>query len=212
MSSVLRYAGLTNTRVLGVSGLSIADLLIKYRQKIYPVCSYSAAKLEGTFFFQNFFYWHAIFMQSQKKDMKIFTSLIGGFIGAATVTILNESLRRLSREAPRLDKLGEEAASKTIEAFGGNPPTGDTLYVTSMGADLLSNMVYYSSAGAHPDNSVLAGAGLGVLAGIGAVYLPEQIGLNEEHTARTDARKWVTIAMYTLGGLIAGAVINRMSK
>lgn len=142
----------------------------------------------------------------------MYKALIGGFIGAATVTLLNESLRRLSANTPRIEKLGEEATAKTIESLGGEPPEGDRLYATSLAADILSNTLYYSSAAANKGNPLLAGAGLGVMAGLGAVYLPEQIGLNPDPTSATDARKWITIGMYTLGGIVAGAVIKRLSR
>jgi hypothetical protein len=142
----------------------------------------------------------------------MYKALIGGFIGAATVTLLNESLRRLSGNTPRLDKLGEEATAKTIESLGGKPPQGNNLYATSLAADILSNTLYYSSAAANKDNPLLAGAGLGIMAGLGAVYLPEQVGLDPDHTAATDPKKWITIGLYTLGGIIAGAVIKRLSR
>lgn len=142
----------------------------------------------------------------------MYKALIGGFIGAATVTLLNESLRRATANTPRLDKLGEEATAKTIESLGGNAPSGDNLYATSLAADILSNTLYYSSAAANKDHPLLAGAGLGIMAGLGAVYLPEKIGLDPGHTAGTGSKKWITIGMYTLGGIIAGAVIKRLSN
>lgn len=142
----------------------------------------------------------------------MYKALIGGFIGAATVTLLNESLRKLSANTPRLDKLGEEATAKVVESVGGDAPTGDSLYATSMAADILSNTLYYSSAAANKDHPLFAGAGLGIMAGLGAVYLPETMGLNRNHTAETDSKKWMTIGLYTLGGIIAGAVIKRLSN
>jgi hypothetical protein len=155
--------------------------------------------------------WHIVFMYNTKQTI-MFKALIGGFVGAATVTLLNESMRRMSGITPRLDKLGEEATAKAIESVGGTPPTGDRLYATSLAADLLSNTLYYSTAAANKDHALFCGAGLGVLAGLGAVYLPEQMGLDPLPTAETDAKKWITIGTYTLGGLIAGAVITRLLK
>lgn len=142
----------------------------------------------------------------------MYKALIGGFVGAAAVTLLNESLRRLSANTPRLDKLGEEATAKTIESLGGDAPSGGDLYATTLGADILSNTLYYSSAAANKQNPLLAGAGLGIMAGLGAVYLPEKMGLEGSHTAGTKEKKWMTIALYTFGGIIAGAVISRLSK
>ena len=138
-------------------------------------------------------------------------ALVGGFVGAATLTLLHEYLKKY-KFAPRLDKLGEEAAASGIEALGGDAPGAAGLYTTSLAADIISNTLYYSSAAAHPTKPVQAGIGLGLLAGIGAVFVPGEVGLSSAHTAATPSRKWITVALYTVGGLVAGAVIKRLSK
>lgn len=138
-------------------------------------------------------------------------ALAGGFAGAAVLTLLHNFLRKYD-EAPRLDRLGEEAATKTIETIGGDVPEGGKLYNMTLAGDIISNALYYSSAAAHPKQQVLAGTGLGILAGLGAVYLPEKMGLKAENTASSTTKKLITIALYTAGGLVAGAVMRSLSR
>ena len=58
----------------------------------------------------------------------------------------------------------------------------------------------------------LSGIALGLMAGIGAVYAPEKIGLNPDYSGSTQTRKLLTIAYYTTGGLIAGLVAASLDK
>ena len=143
---------------------------------------------------------------------KLFTGLLGGLAGALTMTLTHEYLRKRYGWAPRLDKLGEEATAKSIEAVGGDAPEGDRLYMTSMIADVISNTIYYSMAASTPEKALISGTGLGLIAGVGAVYLPEKMNLDPAHTASTPVREYITVALYTLGGLIAGAIIQRASR
>ncbi|RYG49358.1 MAG: hypothetical protein EOO01_12555, partial [Chitinophagaceae bacterium] len=97
----------------------------------------------------------------------VFKSLLAGFAGALTTTLLHELIRKNVDNAPRLDLLGEEATSKTIEAAGVTAPEGDQLYWTSMAGDIFANTLYYSIVGVKKQSFVGAGIGLGVSAGLG---------------------------------------------
>jgi hypothetical protein len=59
-----------------------------------------------------------------------------------------------------------------------------------------------------PGRALARGAWLGVLAGVGAAVLPKHLGLRSGPTARTGATAAMTVAWYTIGGLVAGGVYS----
>ena len=83
------------------------------------------------------------------------SAIIGGLAGAAALTILHESLKKVDSKAPRMDLLGMMALSKLIRSIGKNPPDARKLYVYTLAGDLLSNALYYSLAGAGKEKSLL---------------------------------------------------------
>lgn len=137
--------------------------------------------------------------------------MAGGLAGAITLTLLAELLRKNFSGAPRLDKLGEEALDKSVSALSGEHVPAEHQYSASMAADIISNTLYYSAAAFKPGNAVLAGTILGAIAGVGAVKLPGRLGLNEDNTAATSNKKVLTMALYTIGGLVAGLVTRRLA-
>lgn len=140
----------------------------------------------------------------------VLKSLVAGFAGAITTTVLHELIRKNVSNAPRLDLLGEEATAKTIEAAGVTAPEGENLYWTSMAGDIFANTLYYSMVGLKKQSSVGAGIGLGMSAGLGAVELPGKLGLDEEHSAGSRQKKLITIGLYGIGGVVAGMVMRSL--
>ena len=78
--------------------------------------------------------------------------------------------------------------------------------------DVASNAVYFSLVGVGKQEPLLAGAGLGILAGVGAVTLPGPMGLGEAPTTRSSATVTMTIGWYLFGGLVAGAVFQNLKS
>ncbi len=131
---------------------------------------------------------------------------LAGAAGAVTTNVLHEVVRRRTREAPRVDLLGMQALTKMLGAFGSAAPTGRTLYVVTLLGDLASNTAYFSLAAAGGRSRARAsGTLLGILAGIGAVALPPRLGLAAVTTSRTPLTQALTVALYTAGGITAGA-------
>src|SRR4051812_32172507 len=124
---------------------------------------------------------------------RLIAGWIGGAVGALTVTALHECIRHYYAGAPRLDKLGEEATAKVIDAAGGQPLAKENLYYSSMIGDIISNTAYYSGAAASARHSTIAGTALGLLAGVGAVQLPAKIGLDNSATNASVSRQLITI-------------------
>jgi|SRR5215217_6718231 len=141
------------------------------------------------------------------------SAIIGGLAGAAALTILHESLKKVDSKAPRMDLLGMMALSKLIRSIGKNPPDARKLYVYTLAGDLLSNALYYSLAGAGKEKSLLQkGAALGLAAGLGALLLPKPLHLNEAYSNRTSRTQVMTVAYYLIGSLVASALMKRLRK
>jgi len=139
-------------------------------------------------------------------------ALLGGLAGAVTVTLLNEVVRRQMPHAPRMDVIGERALSGALDAAGVEPPRGDALYRWTMLGDLVSNTLYYSLVGVGARRGGWArGGALGLAAGLGAVYLPEPLGLGRQPGARRPVTPALTAAWYLAGGLAAAATFRALA-
>jgi hypothetical protein len=133
----------------------------------------------------------------------VMRALGGGTVGAVALTALHELTRRNVRHAPRMDVIGMRALSKTVRALGRRPARGDRLFRQTLLGDLAANALYYSLAsGRHAPRRGLL---LGAAAGLGAAVLPPVLGLGRSPGARWPATPLMTVALYTLGGLAAGA-------
>lgn len=145
--------------------------------------------------------------------MKILSSLAGGLAGAIAVTLLNEVLKKIDSEAPRMDRMGMEAISKGYQAMDEPLPTKEKLYYYSLLGDIISNTLYFSFTGKGSSRkSLLRGGLLGLSSGMGAVFTPQHVGLNEHHTNKSSKTQAMTVAYYLIGGLVAGAVSKLIEK
>lgn len=145
--------------------------------------------------------------------MNATTALAGGLAGAATITLIHESIKRVVPEAPRMDRLGMQAISKGLKKAGKKVPKEDALFTAAMVGDLLSNAIFYSAAGIGSEKNVWKrSAALGLAAGLGAVLLPRPMGLNEKHSNRTVATQLMTVGLYVTGALVTTAVIKLLNR
>ena len=146
--------------------------------------------------------------------MSVNTALASGLAGAAAVTVLNETVRRVAPEvAPRMEILGMRAAKAGFEAADREVPPRSELFKMTLAAEVLSNGAYYSLVGmVKPENAIATGAALGLAAGAGAVLLPGPMGLGEGPSARSLGTKALTLAWYLAGGLAAGFVASAMGN
>jgi len=145
--------------------------------------------------------------------MNATTALAGGLAGAATITLLHESIRRVVPEAPRMDRLGMQAISKGLKKAGKKVPKEDALFTVTMAGDIISNALFYSVAGIGSEKNIWVRSSLlGLAAGLGAVLLPGPLGLNEKYSNRTTMTKAMTIGLYVTGALVTTAVIKLLNK
>jgi len=144
--------------------------------------------------------------------MKLLPSLGAGLAGALALTLIHETARRLRPEdAPRMDVLGMRGLRKLLGKANAPQPNEDTLFNLTMAGDVLSNGLYYSLVGSGR-HAVRRGLLLGLAAGAGGVLLPGPLGLGEAPSRRTPQTQGMTLAWYTAGGLVAGAVARALRK
>ena len=142
--------------------------------------------------------------------MTLFRSLAAGFAGAIALTVLHETARRLRpQDAPRMDVLGERGLRKILSLEDLPQPDAATAYRATMLGDILSNGLYYSLVGGGK-HGLERGAVLGALAGAGGVLLPGPLGLGTAPSNRTPQTQAMTVAWYTIGGLVAGTVARAL--
>lgn len=140
-------------------------------------------------------------------------STIGGLAGACTLTLLNESVKKLDKDAPRMDLLGMNAVARLMKGNNVLTQTANKIFPVAIAGDLVSNSLYYSMADSETEQKTLIrGALLGLAAGVGAVALPRTLGLNEDATTRTLKTKILTIAWYTIGGVVAAGAMNLLHR
>jgi hypothetical protein len=145
--------------------------------------------------------------------MKAIASLGGGLVGAAAVTLIHESVKRVVPTAPRMDLLGMNALSKGLKGAGLKTPNETQLFVAAMAGDILANSLYYSLAGVGKEKNIWwRSAALGLAAGIGAVTLPGPLGLEKRHSKRTLSTEVMTVGLYVAGALVTTAAIKLFSK
>ena len=145
--------------------------------------------------------------------MKLINSLIGGFVGAIALNILHETVKQYYEKAPRIDLLGEEALEKSLDAVGIDPPEGKNLYLATLAGDVISNGLYYSAIGfGSTKNIYIKGAVAGLAAGVGALQLPEPMGLDDLPVTYSKPTKALTVSWYLFGGLVASAVIKGLDS
>lgn len=142
--------------------------------------------------------------------MKILRTLAGGLAGSVVLTAMHELLRNNYSNAPRMDLLGEEAIEKGLNKIGVSSPKEDDLYTMALVGDIVANTLLFSAA-ATTISSCSKGTLLGVTAGAAGLYLPEKLGLNPEHSNKTLQTKILTVALYTIGGYVAGKIMDRLS-
>lgn len=140
-------------------------------------------------------------------------SLGGGLIGACAITLIHESVKKIVPQAPRMDLLGMEALGRAFTGSGKLPPSPKKLYRMALVGDLVSNALYYSVAGIGSQKYVWArGAALGIAAGLGALLVPQRMGLAFSPSHRTKASQSMTLGLYVVGGIVAAAAMTWLNK
>jgi hypothetical protein len=144
--------------------------------------------------------------------MKVVSSVAGGLAGALSVRLMQELLRRIDPSAPRIDLLRKQAALKIADKINGKPVDVKNVNRFSAAGDIIGNTLYFSLTAAAGKKAVPVGSLLGLGMGAGALTLPAKLGLNSYFVGGTRKRKFMTMGMYLLGGLVAASVSRCLRK
>jgi hypothetical protein len=140
-------------------------------------------------------------------------NMLGGMIGAIALNAIHQVAKRIDPEAPEIDKIGEQALSKTIRATGNEPPHGNNLFLATLGSDIAANAMYFSLTGiGGKKNMLLRGAVLGAAAGIGTLQLTKPLGLDDAPVKKSMRTQVMTVSWYLLAGLITAGVLKAIKK
>jgi hypothetical protein len=140
-------------------------------------------------------------------------NIIGGLGGAIALNLLHESLKKKDKNMPRVDLLGEEALQKSLNYFGMSITNEDTLYKATLAGDVISNALYYSTIGGGGTQNVFPRAiAYGLAAGVGAITLPEPLGLDDEPVTKSNKTKALTVGYYLAGALVTACIIKAISQ
>jgi hypothetical protein len=142
---------------------------------------------------------------------RLTTAIVSGLAGAAALTVLHETVRRVRHDAPRMDTLGRRAIARGLEAAELDVPPEDRLQAAALGGDILANALYYSLA-CFGEPSLARGASVGAAAGLGALVLAPLLGLGSRPGSRTSQTAAMTVAWYTAGGLAASAAHRALAE
>jgi hypothetical protein len=138
-------------------------------------------------------------------------ALMAGATGAVALNVVHQAAQSFTSDAPRMDVVARRAIAGGMEASGLEPPDEPTLQRWALGGDLVANSIYYSViACGRPSGVWRRGLALGVAAGVGALMLPQRMGLGAPPRSHSFANQFMTVAWYTIGGLATAAVASRL--
>ena len=144
--------------------------------------------------------------------MKVISSVAGGLAGALSVRLMQEILRKVDPTAPRLDLLRKQAALKIADKINGKPLDVKNVNRFTTAGDIIGNTLYFSLTATAGKKALPVGSLLGLGMGAGALTLPAKLGLNSYFVSGTRKRKFMTMGMYLLGGLVAASVSRCLRK
>ena len=130
--------------------------------------------------------------------------IIAGFGGAIALNIVHELIRKSFTNVPHINEVGEEALLKVTENSDIQITDKNTLYAFTLAGDVVSNGLYYSATATNHDFYS------GLAAGVGAVFLPKQLGLNYSPVAGTEQKKVMTVAYYLFGAVVTKLIYDQI--
>ena len=141
------------------------------------------------------------------EESRLRDAAVAGLVGAVAVTAVHQVARRLTLDAPRMDVLGVRALTRGAHLADITIPGPQTMQTAALAGDLVCNSAYYSLA-----TTWTRGVLLGLAAGVGALVLPQRMGLGDPPKSDRLSNKVMTVAWYVAGGLAAAATARRLSE
>jgi hypothetical protein len=140
------------------------------------------------------------------QEFRIGDAALSGVAGAVAVTTVHQVARRLTANAPRMDVLGVRALTRGAHMADIPVPGPETMQKAALAGDLVCNSAYYSLA-----TTWKRGLALGLAAGIGALVLPQRMGLGDPPKSDRLSNKVMTVTWYLAGGLAAAATATSLA-
>jgi hypothetical protein len=135
----------------------------------------------------------------------MYKKIIAGLGGAIALSLLHEAVRRNFDNVPEINKVGEEALNKALDKADMKITNHDQLYAATLAGDVIGNGMYYATTATSGFNIAS-----GLAMGLGALALPEKLGLDEKPVAETNQKKVMTVAYYLFGAVITKFIYDKI--
>jgi len=135
----------------------------------------------------------------------MYKKILAGLGGAIALNLLHETIRKNFDNVPEVNKVGEEALNKALDKVDMKITDQDRLYTATLAGDVISNGIYYATTATSSFNIAS-----GVAAGIGAVFLPQQMGLDDTPVAENNQKKVMTVAYYLFGAIVTKLIYDKI--
>jgi hypothetical protein len=135
----------------------------------------------------------------------MYKKIIAGLGGAIALSLLHEAVRKNFDNVPEINKVGEEALNKALDKADMKITNHDQLYAATLAGDVIGNGMYYATTATSGFNIAS-----GLAMGLGALALPEKIGLDEKPVAETTQKKVMTVAYYLFGAIVTKFIYDKI--
>lgn len=136
-------------------------------------------------------------------------NLIAGAIGAVALNAVHGLAKKIIKDAPKIDEIGNEGLSKAIESVGLASPSEQVVDNTTTTFNFVTNTLSYRMIGEYDSkNLVLLGALHGLAVGAATLSLSKTLDLDETPVARTLLTECLTVTWYILGGIATATALK----
>ncbi|WP_326983857.1 hypothetical protein VUJ46_04755 [Chryseobacterium sp. MYb264] len=135
----------------------------------------------------------------------MYKKILAGLGGAIALNLLHETIRKNFDNVPEVNKVGEEALNKALDKVDMKITDKDQLYAATLAGDIVSNGIYYATTATSSFNMAS-----GVAAGLGAVLLPQKMGLDDAPVAENNQKKAMTVAYYLFGAIVTKLIYDKI--
>jgi hypothetical protein len=139
------------------------------------------------------------------KENTMYKKILAGLGGAVALSLLHEAIRKNFDNVPEINKVGEEALEKVLDKVDMRVSNHEQLYAATLAGDVIGNGMYYAATATTEFNITS-----GLLMGMGAVVLPEKMGLDDEPVAENNQKKIMTVVYYLFGAVVTKLIYDRI--
>lgn len=130
--------------------------------------------------------------------------MLAGLGGAIALNLLHEIVRKNCNNVPHINEVGEEALKKMTDSTALEISDPYKLYAATLAGDIVSNAIYYGTTATNHNFTS------GLAAGVGAIVLPQKLGLNDQPVAGNNRKKIMTVGYYLFGALVTKFIYDKI--